>query len=153
MTDASGASSPSAFRGLQRRLRAEPAFSGTLRQRLALKAAATCAPLARLREDEGGLRDAEHLGPAGAQPSSAGRLHRLFRLCATQPLRLEAATFAAAELLELQTPAASLQGLAAALQEILANAGSPLTATAGASRAARTVLPAAAARARPLAAS
>jgi Protein of unknown function (DUF1403) len=31
----------------------EPAFAGVLRQRLALKAAASCARLARLREDEG----------------------------------------------------------------------------------------------------
>jgi hypothetical protein len=33
----------------------EPCFTGVLRQRLALKAAATCARLARLREDEAAL--------------------------------------------------------------------------------------------------
>ena len=39
----------------------EPVFAGCLRQRLALKAAESCATLARLREDAGALRDAEHL--------------------------------------------------------------------------------------------
>jgi Protein of unknown function (DUF1403) len=119
----------------------EPPFAGVLRQRLALKAAAICARLARRREDEAGLRDAEHLAPPGAQPSPAGRLHRLFRFYATRPLRLDAATLAlAADLLELRTAAPTLSGLAAALQEILVRAGSPLAAAAGASRAAITVL-------------
>ena len=55
----------------------EPVFSGALRQRLALKAAATCARLARLREDEAALRDAEHLSGCrrrdqpGRPPASA----------------------------------------------------------------------------------
>ena len=42
---------------------AEPAFAGALRQRLALRAASACAALARHREDERALRDAEHLSP------------------------------------------------------------------------------------------
>lgn len=119
----------------------EPAFAAALRQRLALTAAASCARLARLREDEAGLRDAEHLSPAGAPPSPAGRLHRLFRLFATSPLALDAETLAlAAELVELRTEAATVDGLAAALREIATNAGSPLAAAAGASRAAMVVL-------------
>jgi hypothetical protein len=119
----------------------EPVFAGVLRQRLALKAAAACSRLARLREDEGGLRDAEHLAPLGAPPSPAGRPHRLFRLFGAQPLRLDAETLGlAAELLELRTAAPMLQSLATALQEILARAGAPLLAAAGASRAAMVVL-------------
>ncbi|MFY9657398.1 MAG: DUF1403 family protein [Methylocystis sp.] len=119
----------------------EPVFSGALRQRLALRAAASCARLARLREDEGALRDAEHLSAAGAPPSPAGRPHRLFRLLSTRPLRLDAETVGlAAELLELRSAGATLAGLGAALQEILARAGSPLLAAAGVSRAAMTVL-------------
>jgi hypothetical protein len=119
----------------------EPAFAGALRQRLALKATAGCARLGRLREDEAALRDAEYLAPVGAAPSPAGRLHRLFRLCATRPLRLDASALAAAvELLDLRTAEPTLPGLAAVLREILARAGSPLAAAAGASRAAMVVL-------------
>jgi hypothetical protein len=126
----------------------EPVFLGVLRQRLALKAAASCARLARRREDEGGLRDAEHLSPPGAPPSPAGRPHRLFRLFSIRPPRLDAETLAvaaemlglAAELLELRAAESTLAGLGAACQEILARAGSPLLAAAGVSRAAMTVL-------------
>jgi len=119
----------------------EPTFANVLRQRLALKAAETCARLARRREDEGDLRDAEHLAPAGAPPSPAARPHRLFRLFAARPLRVDAETLGlAAELLELRTAGPTLTGLAAACQEILARAGSPLLAAAGVSRAAMTVL-------------
>jgi hypothetical protein len=120
---------------------AEPVFSGALRQRLALKAAATCVRLARLREDEAALRDGEHLASLGASPSPAGRPHRLFRLCASRALRLDAETLGlGAELLDLRTAEVTLAGLAAALQEILTRAGSPLGVAAGASRAAMVVL-------------
>ena len=116
-----------------------------MRQRLALKAAVAWARLARRREDERGLRDAEHLSPAGAPPSPAGRPHRLFRLFSTRPLRLDVETLGlAAGLLELRTAAPTLEGLSGALQEILTRAGSPLVAAAGVSRAAMTVLAAAA---------
>jgi hypothetical protein len=119
----------------------EPAFAGALRQRLALKAAASCARLARRREDEGALRDAQHLSPAGAPPSPAGRPHRLFRLFSTRPPRVDAETLGlAAELLELRTAESMVVGLGAACQEILVRAGSPLLAAAGVSRAAITVL-------------
>ncbi|MFZ3180644.1 MAG: DUF1403 family protein [Methylocystis silviterrae] len=81
---------------------AEPPFAGALRQRLALRAAATCAAMARLREDEGALRDAEHLAGFDAAPTPGGRLHRLWRLFATRPARLDAPLMrAAAECLDL----------------------------------------------------
>jgi len=122
-------------------LRQDPPFAGALRNRLALKAGAASARLLRLREDEAALRDGEHLAPAGAQPSPAGRLHRLFRLGATRLLRLNASTFsAAAELLELRRAGARVEGLAAAIHEIAVKAGSPLASAAGASRAAMTAL-------------
>jgi Protein of unknown function (DUF1403) len=119
----------------------EPVFSGALRQRLALRAAASCVRLARLREDEGALRDAEHLSPAGAPPSPAGRPHRLFRLLSTRRPRLDAETVGlAAELLELRSAGATIVGVTAACQEILARAASPLLAAAGVSRAAMMLL-------------
>jgi hypothetical protein len=108
----------------------EPAFAGCLRQRLALRAAASCATLSRLREDAGALRDAEHLA-GGGETSPAGRLHRLFRLYASQPPRLEAAIFRAAELLGLKETID-----AGALAEIAATAPDPLAAAAQASAAA-----------------
>ncbi len=81
---------------------AEPPFTGALRQRLALRAAATCAAMARLREDEAALRDAEHLAGFDAAPTPGGRLHRLWRLFATRPARLDAPLMrAAAECLDL----------------------------------------------------
>ena len=124
----------------------EPVFAGVMRQRLALKAAASCARLARRREEEGALRDAEHLSPVGAPPSPAGRPHRLFRLASTRPLQLDSETLGlAVELMELRIAAPMLEGLAVALQEILTRAGSPLLAAAGVSRAAMTVLAEAAA--------
>ncbi|MBM3654932.1 MAG: DUF1403 family protein [Alphaproteobacteria bacterium] len=67
---------------------AEPAFAGALRQRLALRATAAWAALLRLREDEGGLRDAEHLVSFDAAPTPGGRLHRLWRPFATCRTRL-----------------------------------------------------------------
>ena len=123
-------------------LRENPPFGGALRQRLALQAAVSCAKMARLREDASNLRDAEHLAPVGGETSPAGRIHRLWRLFATRPPRLDAAalTAAAAELLDLRTAEPTLAGLAAALREILARAGSPLATAAGASRAAMVVL-------------
>ncbi|PPD09952.1 MAG: hypothetical protein CTY36_01875, partial [Methylocystis sp.] len=81
---------------------AEPVFVGALRQRLALRAAAVCAAMARLREDEVALRDAEHLAAFDTAPTPGGRLHRLWRLFATRPARLDAPLMrAAAECLDL----------------------------------------------------
>ena len=110
---------------------AEPVFIGALRQRLALRAAAACAAMARLREDEAGLRDTEHLTPstAGAHTSSAGRLHRLWRLFATRPARLYAPLIrAAADCLDLP-PDLDCEALAALAQDS-STAESPVNAVA-----------------------
>jgi len=114
----------------------EPCFDGVLRQRLALKAAATCARLARLREDEAALRDAEHLSGVGVETSPAGRVHRLFRLFASRAVKFDAQTLsAAAEHIGAQG-AMDAHGLADALREIVTSANDPLAAAAGVSAAA-----------------
>ncbi|KAF2991470.1 DUF1403 family protein (plasmid) [Methylocystis sp. MJC1] len=111
---------------------AEPVYAGCLRQRLALRAAESCATLCRLREDAGALRDAEHLA-GGSETSPAGRIHRLFRLLAGRPARFEAATLAAA--LSLLGLSASLDvgSGAKALQSCVADAPDPLAVAARAS--------------------
>lgn len=110
----------------------EPCFSGILRQRRALEAAATCARLARLREDAAALRDAEHLAVSG-ETSPAGRLHRLWRLFATRAVKFDAQTLsAAAEHIGAQG-AVDAHELADALREIVTSANDPLAAAAGVS--------------------
>ncbi len=117
-------------------LRADPPFAGALRQRLALKAAAGCARLGRLREDASGLRDAEHLTSVGARTSPAGRVHRLWRLFASRPLELDAPTLRlAADHLDL-SEGANLADLADASRDIVAGAEHPLAAAVGAGAAA-----------------
>jgi hypothetical protein len=108
---------------------AEAVFAGALRQRLALRAAAACAALQRLREDEQGLRDAEHLAGFDAAPTPAGRLHRLWRLFATRPVRLYAPFIrAAADCLDLP-PDIDYEALAALVHDS-STAESPLNAVA-----------------------
>jgi hypothetical protein len=109
---------------------AEPAFAGCLRQRLALRAAESCATLSRLREDAAALRDAEHLSGSG-ETSPAGRLHRVFRLYASLPARLDSALSRAVGLLGLNEAID-----AGALAEVATTAPDPLTAAARASAAA-----------------
>ena len=120
-------------------LRLDPPFAGALRQRLALRAATACAALARHREDSSALRDAEHLSPnagGNAPTSPAGRVHRLWRLFASPPLRARAPTLrTAADFLDLPGDM-SFEGVADALREVVAGAETPLAAAAGASAAA-----------------
>lgn len=114
---------------------AEPAFAGCLRQRLALRAAESCATLSKLREDAAALRDAEHLAGNG-ETSPSGRLHRVFRLYAPQGGRLDAAILRAAGLLGLNEAID-----ARALAEVVATAPDPLTAAARGSAAAMKLCP------------
>jgi hypothetical protein len=108
----------------------EPVFSGCLRQRLALRAAESCAAIYRLREDAAALRDAEQLS-GGGETSPAGRLHRVFRLYASLPARLDSALSCAAALLGLNEAID-----ASALAEVATTAPDPLAAAARASAAA-----------------
>ncbi|MEK4031807.1 DUF1403 family protein [Methylocystis sp. IM3] len=113
----------------------EPVYAGCLRQRLALRAADSCAALCGLREDAAALRDAEHLA-GGGETSPVGRLHRLFRLYASLPARLDAATSRTAGLLGLNEAID-----AGALAEVATSAPDPLTAAARASAAAMKLCP------------
>jgi hypothetical protein len=112
---------------------AEPNFAGCLRQRLALRAAESCATLSRLREDAAALRGAEHLSGSG-ETSPAGRLHRVFRLYASLPARLDSALSRAVGLLGLNE-AIDVRALA----EVATTAPDPLTAAARASTAAMSL--------------
>lgn len=106
----------------------EPVYAGALRQRLALRAGAACAALARLREDEADLRDAAHLASANAAPTPGARLHRLWRLFASRRVRLDACVLrVAADLLDLP-PDMDGDALIAIAQETRAD--SPLVAAA-----------------------
>jgi hypothetical protein len=109
---------------------AEPDFAGCLRQRLALRAADSCATLSRLREDAAALRDAEHRS-GGGETSPAGRLHRVFRLYASLPARLDSAFSRAVGLLGLNEAID-----APALTEVATTAPDPLAAAARVSAAA-----------------
>jgi hypothetical protein len=123
-------------------MRDNPPFAGALRQRLALRAAAACAALARYREDSSALRDAEHLSPnagGNASTSPAGRVHRLWRLFASRSSRLDAPTLrTAADFFDLPGDI-SFEGVADALRDVVAGAEHPLAAAAGASAAAMKV--------------
>ncbi|TGP21433.1 MULTISPECIES: DUF1403 family protein [unclassified Mesorhizobium] len=65
--------------------RAQPAWAGAWRQRLALNCAATSMRLAGRAEDAGALRDAWHLRAAGADPGPAGAIFGAWRQLAVQP--------------------------------------------------------------------
>jgi hypothetical protein len=117
-------------------LRENPPFAGALRQRSALRAATVCAMMARLREDAANLRDVEHLACVGGETSPAGRIHRLWRLFASRPVRLDAPTLAAAADLLAVSDGANFEGLADSLRNVVAGAEHPLAAAAGASAAA-----------------
>jgi hypothetical protein len=101
----------------------EPVCAGCLRQRLALRAAESCATMTRLSENARDLRDVEHLA-GGVETSPAGRLHRVFRLYASQPPRFDTAIQRVAGLLGLQETfdARALVNAAAAPDPLMAAA-------------------------------
>ena len=108
-------------------LRQNPPFAGALRNRLALKAAAASARLLRLREDEAGLRDAEHLA-AAEDPGPGGRLHRLWRCLAGQDARLDAeAVWGGATSARLAGAGRRLPRSSASCESWRAGAGDPVT--------------------------
>ncbi|RTM10122.1 MAG: DUF1403 family protein [Hyphomicrobiales bacterium] len=65
--------------------RAQPAWVGAWRQRLALNCAAVSMRLAGRAEDQAALRDAWQLCPAGADPGPAGAIFAAWRQLAVQP--------------------------------------------------------------------
>ena len=122
-------------------LRPPPPFADALRQRLALKAAAAGAKILRLREDEGALRDAEHLAAAD-DPGPAGRLHRLWRGLVGQDARLDAASFGEAlRLLDAPEPG-DVPALIGELRELMKRPDDPVTLAAQAAARAYHLCPA-----------
>ena len=65
--------------------RAQPAWAGAWRQRLALDCAAASMRLAGRAEDAAALRDAWHLRQAGANPGPAGTIFGAWRQLVGQP--------------------------------------------------------------------
>ncbi|MDG4889999.1 MULTISPECIES: DUF1403 family protein [unclassified Mesorhizobium] len=65
--------------------RAQSAWAGAWRQRLALNCATASMRLAGRAEDAAALRDAWHLCPAGADPGPAGAIFAAWRQLALQP--------------------------------------------------------------------
>jgi hypothetical protein len=115
---------------LDRIFRENPPYAGALRQRLALRATATAAKILRLREDEGGLRDAEHLSLANADPGRAGRLHRLWRALAAGQSRLDGEIFARVLPLLDAPPTIKAENLDAAVRNAVAQVRHPLVVSA-----------------------
>ncbi len=83
------------FLALDRIIRAEPEWLGTLSARQTLRAAKGSARALRHKEDEAALRDAHHLTRAGDDPGPAGRLYRLWRDFSARPTRLAVPCLAA----------------------------------------------------------
>src|SRR5580704_11705162 len=111
-----------ALAALDARVRAGVPFAGVWRRRLALKAAAASARIARRGEDEATLRDAFLLRHGGDDPGPAGRMLVAWRgLDRSAPLS-DDAVFHVAETLQikvddaLRTAIADVQQLAASAQ-------------------------------------
>ncbi|MCA0274408.1 MAG: DUF1403 family protein [Proteobacteria bacterium] len=81
---------------LDQLVRAQPAWAGAWRQRLALKCAASACRLLGRSEDEADLRDAWYLRKASDDPSPAGNVYRAFRQQAARPTALDADSLAQA---------------------------------------------------------
>lgn len=99
--------------------RAQPAWAGAWRQRLALKCAAASMRLAGRAEDEAALRDAWQLCPAGADPGPAGAILGAWRQLALQPPAVSADRLAkVVEMLGLAWDDEALADLCTQIQEV-----------------------------------
>ncbi|MET3523954.1 hypothetical protein ABID25_005823 [Mesorhizobium abyssinicae] len=99
--------------------RAQPAWAGAWRQRLALKCAAASMRLAGRVEDEAALRDAWLLCPAGADPGPAGAIFGAWRQLALQPPAVSGDRLAkAAEMLGLAWDDEALADLCAEIEDL-----------------------------------
>ncbi|KUM26347.1 hypothetical protein AU467_22700 [Mesorhizobium loti] len=100
--------------------RAQPAWAGAWRQRLALNCAAASMRLAGRSEDAAALRDAWQLCPAGADPGPAGAIFGAWRQLALQPPAVSADRLAkAAEMLGLAWDKEALADLCVAIDDEL----------------------------------
>ncbi|RWB65795.1 DUF1403 family protein [Mesorhizobium sp.] len=99
--------------------RAQPAWAGAWRQRLALKCAAASMRLAGRAEDEAALRDAWQLCPAGADPGPAGAIFGAWRQLALQPPAVSADRLAkVAEMLGLAWDDEALADLCTQIEDL-----------------------------------
>ncbi|RWD51779.1 MAG: DUF1403 family protein [Mesorhizobium sp.] len=99
--------------------RAQPAWSGAWRQRLALKCAAASMRLAGRAEDEAGLRDAWQLCPADADPGPAGAIFGAWRQLTLQPPAVSADRLAkVAEMLGLAWDDEALADLCTQIEDV-----------------------------------
>lgn len=99
--------------------RAQPAWAGAWRQRLALKSAAASMRLAGRAEDEAGLRDVWQLCPAGADPGPAGAIFGAWRQLALQPPAVSADRLAkGTEMLGLAWDDAALADLCIEIEDV-----------------------------------
>ncbi|CDX57719.1 conserved hypothetical protein [Mesorhizobium plurifarium] len=98
--------------------RAQPAWAGVWRQRLALNCAAASMRLAGRAEDAAALRDAWQLCPAGANPGPAGAIFAAWQQQALHPPVASAERLAKViELLGLAWDDEALVGLCAAIDD------------------------------------
>ncbi|QKC86948.1 DUF1403 family protein [Mesorhizobium sp. NZP2077] len=105
--------------------RAQPAWAGAWRQRLALKCATASMRLAGRAEDEAALRDAWYLRPTGADPGPAGAILGAWRQLAGQPPAATPDRLAKiVELLGFAWDGAALAALCTEIEE-LARSGRP----------------------------
>lgn len=99
--------------------RAQPAWAGAWRQRLALKCAAASMRLAGRAEDEAALRDAWQLCPSGADPGPAGAIFGAWRHLALQPPAVSADRLAkVAEMLGLAWDDEALADLCTQIKDV-----------------------------------
>lgn len=99
--------------------RAQPAWAGAWRQRLALKCAAASMRLAGRAEDEAALRDAWQLCPAGADPGPAGAILGAWRQLVLQPPAVSADRLAKmAEMLGLAWDDEALADLCTQIEDV-----------------------------------
>jgi hypothetical protein len=118
---------------LDARVRADAPFAGVWRRRLALKAAAASARIARRGEDEATLRDVFFLRHGGDDPGPAGRLLVAWRgLDRSAPLS-DDAVFHVADTLQLKMDDA-LRGAIADARQLAASAQAAPFAAAQAAR-------------------
>ncbi|BCM17508.1 DUF1403 family protein [Mesorhizobium sp. J8] len=99
--------------------RAQPAWAGAWRQRLALDCAAASMRLAGRAEDEAALRDAWQLCPAGADPGPAGTIFGAWRQLVLQPPAISADRLAkVTEMLGLAWDNEALTDLCAQIEQL-----------------------------------
>ena len=102
--------------------RAQPAWAGAWRQRLALNSAAASMRLAGRAEDAAALRDAWHLRPPGADPGPAGAIFGAWRQLALEPPVATADRLAKiVELLGLHWDGAALAALCTEIEKLAAS--------------------------------